>query len=229
MTVVINRSSRVYPVILSLALQAGLPIAWADTRYVTDQLEITLRSGESTAYRILRMLPSGTPLEVLAIDPKTKYARVRTQDGTLGYVLARQLQTEPVARTRLAETQARLDELQREPSTVAAQLARLRSEHASLTASAQRLQRERERLEQELATIRHASANVLAITEERDGLRARAKALATERDSLIEANGHLSDQNDQRWFMVGAGVLVGGILIGLILPRLRSSRRKSSW
>jgi SH3 domain protein len=36
-------------------------------------------------------------------------------------------------------------------------------------------------------------------------------------------------RNTQRdWFLIGAGVLFGGILLGLILPRLKL-RRRSGW
>jgi SH3 domain protein len=33
----------------------------------------------------------------------------------------------------------------------------------------------------------------------------------------------------QRWFLIGAGVLLGGIVLGLILPHLRMRKRKDSW
>ena len=52
--------------LLTLALLAATGLAQAaDTRYVTDQLEATLRTGESVTHRITKMLPSGTAVEVL--------------------------------------------------------------------------------------------------------------------------------------------------------------------
>jgi SH3 domain protein len=38
----------------------------------------------------------------------------------------------------------------------------------------------------------------------------------------------LSGRNNQSWFLVGAGVLFGGVVIGLIAPSLRRKRR-SDW
>jgi SH3 domain protein len=46
---------------------------------------------------------------------------------------------------------------------------------------------------------------------------------------LQQANRELANQSTQRWFLIGAGVVCGGILIGLILPRLRLRRRKDTW
>ena len=42
--------------------------AFAKTAYVTDELKITLRSGESSTHRILRMLPTGERLTVLSSE-----------------------------------------------------------------------------------------------------------------------------------------------------------------
>ena len=41
-------------------------------------------------------------------------------------------------------------------------------------------------------------------------------------------NAALGGRSSQNWFIVGAGVLFGGIVIGLIAPSLRRKRR-SDW
>ncbi len=212
-----------------LSVQAAqVPMLQAATLYVTDSLEITLRTGESNRYRIIRMLPSGTPLEVLSVNKATDYARVRTEDGTVGYVLERELQDEPAARVRILELEQRLAELMAEPEALTAKLAALQTEHARIDADFQALQREKQRLEEELATIRHASANILDITSDRERLRIQVSELTRERADLQQANRDLSNQTNQRWFLIGAGVILVGVLIGLLLPHLRF-RRRSSW
>jgi SH3 domain protein len=203
--------------------------AQAETRYVTDQIEVTLRAGEGSRYKILKMLPSGTALDVLGVNKTSKYARVRTEDGTLGFVLEAELQTEPAARNRMAEMEARLAELQQAPDTLTAKLARAQSEQADLKTRYEGLEREKQRLEQQLATIRQASANVLDITNDRERLRLQVADLTRTRADLEQENRDLKNQTNQRWFMIGAGVLVGGVLLGLLLPHLRLGRRKSAW
>jgi SH3 domain protein len=212
-----------------LILTGTTTTAQADTQYVTDQLQVPLRAGESTRYKIIRMLASGTPLEVLNINKETEYARVRTDNGAQGYVLANQLQTEAAARTQLAEMQARLTELQQAPEALAAKLSALQTEHSSLTEMAQTLKEKKQSLEQEVATIRHSSANVLDITNERDRLRIQVAELTREREDLVQKHSDATHQIQQRWFLIGAGVLTGGVLIGLIFPHLSLRRRKSSW
>jgi SH3 domain protein len=214
---------------LSLLCLCALGQALAETRYVTDRFEITMRTGESTRHKIIRMLESGTPVEVLGSNADSGYARIRTEDGGTGYVLERQLIEEPVARDRIVALEARLRELQQEPDQLAARLAELQKVHAELEDRHQALLRDKSRLEEELATIRHASANVLQITQERAELRQSVAELTRQAAELQQANQDLRNQTTQRWFLIGAGVTGAGILIGLILPNLRFRRRRSSW
>ncbi|MCU0834629.1 MAG: TIGR04211 family SH3 domain-containing protein [Chromatiaceae bacterium] len=219
---------RVYLLALLVALLSAGP-ALAETRYVTDQTEVPMRTGETAQYRIKRMLPSGTPVEVLGSNAGSGYSRVRTEDGTIGFVLTRDLITEPSARDRVATLEARLEELQKAPDQLAVQLTRLKGEHEALQVAHASLSADKSRIEQELATIRQASANVLRITEERTELRKSVADLTRQVAELEQANRDLTNQANQRWFLIGAGVVAGGILLGLILPHLRFRRRKSSW
>jgi len=216
--------------IACLWVAAALPqSAHAETRYVTDRFEVTLRAGESTRYKILRMLPSGAPVEVLSVNRSTNYARVRIQDGTVGFVLIQELQDEPAARDRLVDLEERLAALRQKPDALTKELADLQEAHGELRARFATLEREKQLREQELAKIRHASANVLDITNDRERLRLQVAELTRARAALEQENRDLKNQTNQRWFLIGAGVLVSGVLMGLILPHLRVRRRKTTW
>jgi len=217
------------PLLLVLGLLCAAGSCLAQSLFVSDQLEITLRKGESERHKIIRMLPSGMPLEVLKTNEQSGYSRVRTREGAEGFVLTRFLTEEPPARNRLAAMETRLRELQQSPDQLAAQLSEVQSRHEQLTGDYERLEREKENLEEELATIRYASANVVQITNERSELRKSLADLTREAAIVRQENDDLKTQTSHRWFLIGAGVLAGGILIGLILPHLRLRRRKSSW
>ncbi len=202
--------------------------AQAATRYVTDQIKVTLRGGESTGHKIVRMLPSGTPVEVLEVHPKTGYSKVRAL-GAEGYVLTRQLMDQPAARDRLAEMQKRLDELQQAPDQLTGKLSRLRQEHEALQRRYRDVEQERERLRQELQSLSRTAANAVRIDKERTALRRQVAALTRQSEELRQENRDLQNRTAQNWFLIGAAVVGGGILIGLILPHLRFRRRKTSW
>lgn len=206
-----------------------LGYAQAETRFVTDQCSAPMRKGESIKYKIARMLPSGTKLDVIGGSDKSGYTKVRAEDGLVGYVATTELQADAAARDSLAAMEAKLAELQQAPDALTSKLSRLQSEHQDLTATHQQLTQDRNRLEQELATLRSASANVVEVTRDRTELRKRVAELTRQTAELEQQNRDLSLQTNQRWFLIGSAVVGGGILIGLILPNLRFRRRKSSW
>jgi len=203
--------------------------AQGETRYVTDQFNIMMRTGESSSHRILRQLPSGTAVKLLESNSDSGYSLVELGNGTTGYVLTRQLMDTPSARDRLADMEARLRALQEEPGALAAKLTTLQAQYQTLQDENRRLQTLNSDLEQELEGIRRTSANAVRIAEERNDLRKNVVALTREVEDLKQENRDLSHQTAQNWFLIGGGVVVLGILIGLILPHLRFQRRKSSW
>lgn len=215
---------------LGLALFIGVAgLQAAESRYVTDQFKITLRSGESATHKILRMLPSGERLELLSANPSSGYSRIKTSDGREGYVLTRQLMNIPSARDRLSKAEKRLQELQQEPGRLSAKLAKLQDEHGKLQTQYNGLKQEKTSLDKELETIRRTASNAIRISNERNDLRKVVAQLTHQVENLKQENRELSNNTNQRWFLIGAGVIIGGIIIGLILPHLRFQRRKSSW
>jgi SH3 domain protein len=81
---------------------------------------------------------------------------------------------------------------------------------------------------QELSDIRTAAANVVEIREQNSRLQQRLVQRDREVEELTAENARLAGRNNQNWFVVGAAVLLGGIVIGLVAPSLRRKRR-SDW
>jgi uncharacterized protein YgiM (DUF1202 family) len=90
-----------YPVLICLIALLAFEDARSASAWVSDEFEITLRSGPSTTNAIQLMVSSGTELEVLERDADAGYTRVQTQGGTEGWVLTRYLMNEPSAREQL--------------------------------------------------------------------------------------------------------------------------------
>jgi len=101
-------------------------------------------------------------------------------------------------------------------------LSRLQTEHQTLRAT-------NARLEQELAVLRHGGDNIVRLTEERSTLHRELAALTRRAAELEQQNLDLLNEDRQRWFLIGAAVLAGGLLLGLIVPELKLRRRKSPW
>ena len=199
--------------------------AWSESAWVSDEFEITLRSGPSTSNAIQLMVSSGTELEVLERDTEADYTRVRTAGGTEGWVLSRYLMTEASAREQLQTLTGQLTSANTQGASLDSQLAAIRSEYEASQNKVQSLERDIVGFQQELADIKRTAANVLTINDENTDLRDQVGAADMSLDVLEQENRELSSQATRYWFMSGGLVLVVGIILGLWLPRMRWQRR----
>jgi len=202
--------------------------AVAETRYVSDTLEITMRSGKGTSFGITRMLRSGTPVEVLNVDKKSGYTQVRTNSGKEGWVLSRFLMKGQAARERLATAEKNLAELELENRKLTTAMTTLKEEKGSLESNLSALEGESRGVSQELAEIRRTASSALAIDSENKDMKGRIVSLERQLQTVQQENEALKDRTARDWFMVGAAVVLLGIIVGLIIPKIRF-RKKSSW
>lgn len=197
----------------------------AESVWVSDQFEIMLRTGPSTGNAIERMLGSGTPLESLETDAETGYSRVRTSAGTEGWVLTRYLMGEPPAREQLIRLSSQLTNANADGTSMGSQLKSIETEYRAATRRIDDLESERDQLQSELAEIKRVAASVIAIDKQNEDLRRTLVDTQIEVSVLEEENSTLNSQSTRFWFISGALVLFGGIILGLILPRMKFQRR----
>jgi len=204
-------------------------LSMAETRYVTDQFEVMMRSGTSTKNSIVRMLPSGAAVEVLQAEPEEGFLRVRTPSGAEGWVLSRYLMRAPAARAQLAAARAQAEEADAQLKQLSQELRSLHETKDDVDTERELLETENRRLNQELEEIREASADVLTIKDQNSTLRQRLNV--TERDLMLakDENKVLLSQAIRDKWITGAGIMLAGILLGIILPRLRWRRRSGDW
>jgi len=187
--------------------------AAAETRYISDRLEITMRSGKGTKYGITRMLRSGTPVEVLDIDKASGYSQIRTKSGKEGRA----------ARDQLTTAEKNLAELELANNKMIANIKTLTQEKKLLEASLSDLDGESRNVSQELAEIKRTASSALALDSENKNLKGRVVSLEREMQTLNQENESLKDRTAR-----DAAVILLGIITGLIIPRIRF-RKKSSW
>ena len=215
--------------LIGIAVSAGLLLAstaYAEPAWVSDQFEITLRSGPSTSNAIQLMLDSGTRLEILERDDEAGYTRVMTQGGTEGWVLTRYLMNEASAREQLEALTSQLTNANTRGSSLDSQLDAIKGQYDSASSRIATLEREKAAVENELAEIKRTAANVLAIRDQNTTLMDELAAAQIRADTLEQENRVLSSQTTRYWFVTGALVLVVGLILGLWLPRINWRRRR---
>ena len=214
-----------WAILMLLAFELG---AQGQARYVTDRTIVELRRGPSTEYLILRNLEAGERVEVLEQND-AGYSRVRVADqGTEGWILTRFLTAEPIARERLAVTERNLSTARERVTGLEAQTAELSRDLAATKTELEQARTSHGTVSRELADIRTASANVVEIRDRNTSLQQRVIALERQVEELTADNERLARRSNQNWFVVGAAVLLAGIVLGLVAPSLRRKRR-SDW
>lgn len=196
--------------------------------YVSDKLEAQLRTGPSTQHKIVRILNAGMPVTVLEEDKENGYSRITTENGIEGWILTRYLTENQPARAQLENASQKLDNLALENKQLRAELDGMKRQLAEASNAKDDASVQAQRLGNELSLVRQASSNAVALLDERNQLQEKNLALENELENLRREKETLAEKDSQEWFLKGAGVLFGGILLGIIMPKL-GGRKRRGW
>ena len=209
--------------------------------YVSDMLLLTVRKGPGNNYNVIRTIRSDTPVYIL--EKEDRYARVRLEDGTTGWVESQYITFEPpesqtIAKleTRVETLQARVEELSMEKEPLQEKMAGMKEEYEeeikNIEAELKTVKKEKAEAESELAKIEKKynelvdqSENVTQAFEENKMLKERTASLSQKLERLERENKNLLKTGMIKWFLAGAGVLFLGWLAGKSISK---SKRKSS-
>ena len=225
-------------ILVMLASYVIVPPAAAETRYVGDQLVITLRQGKSNQHKILKTIKTGTPLELL--EEGDPYLKVRTNDGVEGYVLRQYISADTPKTQRIEELellnsslQKKIRSLEEARSNLEMQLQSTEGNYeekfASLTSKSADLEQNLEQalsneriMAEKYETLLSQAENVVEIAAEREQLLQKNNKLEAEVRSLLKNNDKLADSRMIKWFLAGGGVFLFGWVIGKISRKKRS-------
>ncbi len=198
--------------------------SWAAQAYVTDSFEITLRTGPSTENKIVAMLSSGRPVDVL--DTQGEWSQVKVlDDGKEGWAISRYLVT------RLPwEVQA--GRLKEQVASLSAKLNRLENglagESQQRQGFATELKRKTEELDaltKEHQELKKGAEGYLTLKTLYEASEKDLRVAKSELSKVTEENKNLRSSQENRWFLSGALVLLCGLLIGGIAGRQQKKRR----
>ena len=212
----------------TLLLLLLLPLAaLAETRYVTDQFEITLRTGSSVSNSIIAMLKSGQAVRLIEEDVTTKYSLVETRDGKQGYVLSRYLDRQPSGREQLATLRSTSDEQKKLIEQQRNELEQHRLAKQNDALLIEQLQTALKETENELNNLREATRDTVRILKQNESLQNRINELDSRIQVLSSENTSYKDRTAMDWFVRGAAVSLIAFLIGILVTRIRWKKRDS--
>ncbi len=209
--------------ILFLAMLTAVATVSAKTVYVNDMVKLMLRTGRGLENRIVAVVESGDPVEML--EEGNQWSLVRTRDGKQGWVLSRYLTENETASIRLDRLQAAQETGADENALLSAETQRLKDENRALSEALERRGAECDRIEKDYATLKEESADFLSLKSDFTAAGAQLAEAREQNRHLGATLDRLKRERDIRWFIAGAAVLLVGYLAGAIA---RKKRRKPS-
>ncbi|OCG63864.1 TIGR04211 family SH3 domain-containing protein [Gilliamella sp. Fer4-1] len=193
-------------VITILSLFAIAFNSYAIDKYVTDDVDIYLRRGPGSQYAFSNAVKAGEKVIELEKSVDGKYSRIQLNNGSVAWIETAKLNEQASYKERFPELEAKFAEYKDKADNADANQQKLVNEYIQKLQSAEKtietLQSKNEVLEQQLK----------------------------EQGTRIESM--LNQVDDKRldlivtWFTYGGLVAGGGLILGLILPRIIPSRRK---
>ena len=194
--------------------------AVGDVNYISDILTVPLRSGPSTAHRIIhRGIPSGTQLTILATNEEAGFTQVRTAGGLEGWLTSQYLVREPIARDKLAAAEKRLKNLKAEFAKERETRVSIQTEHKETVGTNKTLNSQVEALTKELADLKLVSANPIKEHARNVELIQQNTLLVGQVDELSSKTRQLEENVQLQWLLYGGALVLIGLIFGLVLKK----------
>ena len=214
--------------VLLITLAASHCALAQETRYISDEVFIVLHAGPGSNYRWLGKLIPGTRLTEERRSTDGNWAEVRTDRGTMGWVQAEYLASEPPAQVRLPAVVRQLEDAEREAAALGGTLGEVETNRDELQGQLQASNEELQRVTEELAQLRQVSGSAIETAEQNRQLVEEASSMRMNLDTLEADNQRLQDRVQSSAFLDGALAVLLGVIIALVVPRLWPRKRSSS-
>jgi SH3 domain protein len=213
-------------IIIFLLCFAGRP-SWAARVYVTDSIQITVRTGPSTENRIVALLSSGEPVE--SLETRDDWTRVRLSgsggDQKEGWVLSRYLMDRQPWQAQNRALLLENTSLREKSATLQKNLGESSQQEQEFQSKLQQTTETLNELQIRFDSLKKESSEFLTLKEQYDTAQSTLQKADFTVQKLTEENAALRSSQNTRWFLVGALVFVSALLIGLIIGRRERKRR----
>jgi len=224
-----RKTMSVFLFIFAIILTASIKSVFADTRYVSGELIISVRDGQNQDDNVLGHIRTGTAVDVL--EEEGRYLRIKTEDGLEGWVQAQYIISEkPNARiienlrNKINEQNSVSDKLLAKKKIYEIRIRELEQEvniNQENTAKAK----------SELIELNKKYKKLLSNSENTDELITKLEK-SKQLDSKLKAeisNLKKGSQNPLKSsmiqpFLAGAGVLIVGFILGGLARRRKRSK-----
>ena len=220
----------VFKRLLAMTLLASAPLyGIAETLWLSDVLWVNVRTGPGADYRSLKTITSGTRMDVLEEQADSDFIRVRTENGLEGWIPRRYTFDEPTGRIQAEIVTAEKLQLQQQFDALDKKYKALLTDKGDVNGELESLRTNNETLSTELNRIKAVSENAINLDSQFQDLAEENARVKNEMDVLKAENTSLKEYNDTQMLYVGGILIIIGIMLGAVLPRLTGRKRKDGW
>lgn len=191
--------------------------------WVSDKLEVPLRACPSDRCRVVRVVKPGLEMNQIGYT-KDGWALVNYGDHK-GYLPKRYLQDSPVASQQLEGAQRQSLEAIQAQQNLKLEMDALKTRAENAESELSTLRKTNYEMKQELDYVKTVSSQTITVNEDNRRLKTEVEALRQRNAILEQEAGDVEGKNQRAWFMVGAGVLFIGWLVG----RFARAPRRKGW
>lgn len=191
----------------------------AETRYVNDKMKITMRTAPGVDRKIISLLSIGQKVEL--IETGDEWTRIRLANAKEGWVLSRFLTDKVPSKIELEKLKSEHKALVAQVSSLLEENKVLKTENNSfrteLTSNKNRLQN----LDKAYNALKTESADFLDLQSKYKKTAVKLAEQTKKADQYEEDLTKILWNQNIKWFLSGAGVLILGFIIGFSTKRQR--------
>lgn len=203
--------------LILIGLLLTVTLVAAETKYVSEDLTITLRTGPGADRKIISLLPIGRAVEV--VTPGEEWTEVALSNGKQGWALTRYLTGKEPASVTLARLRQQYEKLAQDFDSLKKRSTQLSSEGRDLAGELTETQQALTKVTGELEALKNESKEFLSLKAKYKKALKEAKEARSQADELQEQYKELSYSEVKTGMLIGGGMIVLGFLAGFILKR----------
>ncbi len=231
--IVVGKTILVILFIVAFTVSAPINSVFADTRYVSDRLIISVRDGENQNSAVLGYIETAAPVDI--IEEKEDLLRIRTEAGIEGWVHAKYIVSEKPKVLIIEELKNEIETFKNEQDSVSNTLSKTKTmyqeEIEELKEEVNINQKFAAKAKSDFIQLNIKYTNLLKHSKNAEGLIGKVEKLKklnaelnTELKSLRKDRKNPLKSNRIQSFIAGAGVLLFGFILGGSVKKRKKSR-----
>jgi SH3 domain protein len=194
--------------------------ALAETKhYINDSMTITMRTGPGTDRKIIALLGVGQEVEVLQTE--NEWTMVRLPNAKEGWVISRFITDQTPNAIQLKVLQKKFDELQTRAASLIEENKTLSTDNKKLSTDLKASETKLKNLDSTYETLKKDSKHFIELQEKYKSSTTKLSEQTEKAQKYEDELTKLLWNQNIKWFLSGAGVLILGFIIGFSTKRQR--------